>query len=89
MSPADFTVGVADYRADFDALRAVREAVFIAEQGVPPARRSAPGAWCLPMPPLPATGTGRPTTRRPRASAGWRSLRIGAHGASVTPCCGR
>ena len=37
MSPADFTVGVADYRADFDALRAVREAVFIAEQGVPPA----------------------------------------------------
>ena len=37
MSPADFTVDVADYRADFDALRAVREAVFIAEQGVPPA----------------------------------------------------
>lgn len=31
-----FTVAVADYRADFDALRAVREPVFIREQGVAP-----------------------------------------------------
>lgn len=33
---AGFTIAVADYRADFGALRAVREAVFIGEQGVPP-----------------------------------------------------
>lgn len=36
MSPPSFTVAVADYDADFDALRAVRDAVFIREQGVPP-----------------------------------------------------
>lgn len=37
MRSPGYTVGIADYRADFDALRAVREAVFVAEQGVPPA----------------------------------------------------
>ena len=34
-TPADFRVAEADYGRDFDALRAVREAVFIREQGVP------------------------------------------------------
>ena len=33
--PAEFTVAVADWGADGDAIRAVREAVFIREQGVP------------------------------------------------------
>lgn len=37
MTAAPFTVAVADYRADFDALRAVRDTVFVREQGVPPA----------------------------------------------------
>ena len=35
MTPADFRVDPADYRADFDALRHVRETVFVAEQQVP------------------------------------------------------
>lgn len=35
MIPADFRVDPADYRADFEALRHVRETVFVAEQQVP------------------------------------------------------
>ena len=35
--PGDYHLTEADYARDFDALRAVREAVFIREQGVPPA----------------------------------------------------
>ncbi len=35
MIPADFRVEPADYRADFDALRHVRETVFVLEQQVP------------------------------------------------------
>ncbi|HEU4813367.1 MAG TPA: GNAT family N-acetyltransferase [Xanthomonadaceae bacterium] len=34
-TPGEFRVAEADYGRDFDALRAVREAVFIREQGVP------------------------------------------------------
>lgn len=37
MNPPAFTVVLADYDRDFDALRAVRETVFVREQGVPPA----------------------------------------------------
>ena len=36
-APVGFRVELADYGRDFDALRAVRDAVFVVEQGVPPA----------------------------------------------------
>jgi predicted GNAT family N-acyltransferase len=87
MSPGPVRVRVADHALDFDALRAVREAVFVGEQGVPRALElDALDSACIHV--LAEDGAGRPvgTGRltpdrrigRMAVLPAWRNRHVGA-----------